>query len=93
MRIQSKAKNRKRLSPAVLQEIAIVIERLAIRHDVSKSFVISTLLADSLKIATQERYDDQSKTTRETKTKSKSHESSHRTNRTRTSGERIQANS
>ena len=80
MRIQTRVKNRKRLSPAVLKKVAEIIERLAIQHDVSKSFVVSTILADALNIE-QEKYYDQRKATRKSKVKTKSNQSSNRTNR------------
>ena len=49
---------RERLYGSVIVEIRAAIESLARAHNVSKSFVESTLLADSLGIPLDERYDE-----------------------------------
>jgi predicted transcriptional regulator len=47
---------RKYLSPAVLQEIEAEVSRLAARYNVSRSWIVATVLADAFHIEKQERY-------------------------------------
>jgi hypothetical protein len=40
----------------VIRDIKVAVQRLAHRHDVSRSFVIAVLLAEALGIREQEQY-------------------------------------
>ena len=67
MRIQRPVKNRKQISSAVLYQIRNKVETLAERFDCSKSFVINTILAESLNIYIEEKYNDYPKAARNSK--------------------------
>jgi Mor family transcriptional regulator len=57
MHIQKSVKGgRKKLSPSVLKEINYEVERLARKYNVSKSWVVSVVLADAFGIRKQEKY-------------------------------------
>jgi hypothetical protein len=47
---------REYLSPAVLRETWTEVERLAARHNVSRSWVVATILADAFRIEEQEDF-------------------------------------
>lgn len=51
------AKPRRRLSPRVIKEIDYEVNRIARKHGVSKSWVVSLVLADAFGITKQERFD------------------------------------
>jgi len=44
------------LPSCVIRDIKVAVQRLAHRHDVSRSFVIAVLLAEALGIREQEQY-------------------------------------
>lgn len=49
-------KKREQLPSCVIEDIKSAVERLAFRHQVSKSWVVATLLADALGIKKQESF-------------------------------------
>lgn len=56
MNIQPRGFKRESCSAALMLEIKRKIEQIAAMHNCSKSFVIATLLADSLNIKNQVKY-------------------------------------